>query len=169
MEENSLHFISWNVANRVKRQLEQLQAILQREPNIIALQEVTARTAQLWRKGLAENGFGHVVTSFDLAMDSSVLTGARRYGLLVASHWPFEALSPTEFDIPWTERVLSVSLHSPWGRLECHTAHIPPGASHKWLKIETFEGIFKRLARHSEFPRILCGDFNSPQAEKTDG
>ena len=30
-------------------------------------------------------------------------------------------------------------------------------------KQEMFEGIFKRLACTSKIPRILCGDFNTPQ------
>ena len=32
-----------------------------------------------------------------------------------------------------------------------------------------FEGIYGRLACQSDIPRILCGDFNSPQLETTDG
>ena len=33
-----------------------------------------------------------------------------------------------------------------------------------------FEGIYKFLARkNNEYPRILCGDFNSPQAETRSG
>ena len=50
-----------------------------------------------------------------------------------------------------------------------HTAHIPPGASHGWIKIETFEGIYERLARRCAHPRILCGDFNSPKDELETG
>jgi len=32
-----------------------------------------------------------------------------------------------------------------------------------------FEGVYRRLAYQSDIPRILCGDFNSPQQETTDG
>ena len=52
---------------------------------------------------------------------------------------------------------------------ELHTSHIPPGSSNGWIKIDTFEGIFRRLAQQSSMPRILCGDFNSPQQEWPDG
>ena len=31
------------------------------------------------------------------------------------------------------------------------------------------EGIYERLARRSRFPRVLCGDFNTPQEETSDG
>ena len=32
-----------------------------------------------------------------------------------------------------------------------------------------FEGIYRRLACSSDRPRILCGDFNTPQKEMADG
>jgi len=61
-------------------------------------------------------------------------------------------------------------IHFPNVDFEFHVAHIPPGASHGWLKIDTFEGIFKFLAKPScNYPRILCGDFNSPKAETSSG
>lgn len=80
-----------------------------------------------------------------------------------------EPLPPTDFGIPWTERVLSAVIQTPTGAVEVHTAHIPAGESHGWIKIETFEGIHKRLAQTSTTPRILCGDFNSPKQETEDG
>lgn len=71
--------------------------------------------------------------------------------------------------MPWPERVLSAVVEAPCGDLELHTTHVPPGASHDWIKIEHFEGLAARLDRDSEGPRILCGDFNSPKSESTDG
>ena len=71
--------------------------------------------------------------------------------------------------MPWPERLLSAAIQSPFGQVELHAAYIPPGSSHGWLKVETLEGIFKRLSRPSRRPRILCGDFNTPQAECEDG
>lgn len=53
---------------------------------------------------------------------------------------------------------------------EFHVAHIPCGSSHGSLKIETIVGIYNFLARkNNKYPRILCGDFNSPQKEITSG
>lgn len=37
------------------------------------------------------------------------------------------------------------------------------------IKVETFEGIYERLCQDTEYPRILCGDFNSPQTELPNG
>jgi exonuclease III len=69
--------------------------------------------------------------------------------------------------VPWPERILSVMIESPWGNIEFHTAHIPAGCSkpHE-KKVETLEGIYRRLARTEKHPRILCGDFNTPQRER---
>lgn len=71
--------------------------------------------------------------------------------------------------MPWTERLLSVKAHAPTADLELHTAYIPPGSSNGWIKIETFQALYRRLGRSCEIPRILCGDFNTPQEERIDG
>jgi endonuclease/exonuclease/phosphatase family metal-dependent hydrolase len=60
--------------------------------------------------------------------------------------------------------VLSALIASLWGAIEVHTTHLPNGANHGWIKVETFEGIYQRLARPGDHPRILCGDLNTPQA-----
>ena len=166
-----MKIISWNVAYRVRKQQLQLDALISRKPDIIGLQEVTSRTLPLWVEGLQQAGYKHVISSFILHGGSnSGLTGPRRYGILIASRWPLNSINQRLLKIPWHERLVSVLIHSPNVDFEFHVAHIPPGASHGWLKIDTFEGIFKFLARPSyDYPRILCGDFNSPQAETRSG
>jgi len=94
----------------------------------------------------------------------------RRYAVLIASQWPLRvAQQQWSSYVPWPERVLSVVVAAPFGEIELHTAYIPCGASHDWIKIRTFEGIFTRLARDTKRPRILCGDFNTPQEETQEG
>ncbi|CAN5592761.1 exodeoxyribonuclease III [soil metagenome] len=163
-----LKLISWNVAGRVKKLTAQVGALIEHEPHIIALQEVTAKTTLLWRDDLERRGYW-VIASFDLAREHNVLKGGRKYGVLLASRWPMEALPPTDFEVPWTERILSAVIDSPWVKIECHNAHLPAGVSHGLIKIETFEGIYGRLRHEGTRPRILCGDFNSPQEESVDG
>jgi len=99
----------------------------------------------------------------------TLLVGPRQYGELIASRWPLRVLPSSAFAIPWTERVLSGIIESPWGVIELHATHIPNGANHGWIKIEMFEGIYERLACATEHPRILCGDLNTPQAELRSG
>src|SRR5690348_359429 len=71
--------------------------------------------------------------------------------------------------MPWPERLLSAVVRTPDGECEIHTAHIPNGSNHSWLKIETLEGIYATLAHDSDRARILHGDFNLPQLELPDG
>ena len=160
--------ISWNVAGRVKKLADQVDSLSDHEPHIIALQEVTKTTIPSWRKELEERGYW-VITSFDLVDDPEVFKGGRKYAVLMSSRWPIKALPPMDFGVPWKERVLSVVVNSPWGEIECHNAHLPAGVSHGTTKVETFEGIYERLSQKGDYPRILCGDFNSPKKELTDG
>ena len=165
-----MKIISWNVAYRVRKQQLQLDALISREPDVIGLQEVTSKTLPLWVEGLQKAGYAYSISSFSLHGGNSELTGPRRYGILVASRWPLNSINQRLLKIPWHERLVSALIHFPNVDFEFHVAHIPPGASHGGLKINMFEGIFKFLARLSyNYPRILCGDFDSPQAETRSG
>jgi exonuclease III len=161
-----VNLLSWNVAHR--RCCEaQVRAISDRAPDAIALQEVTERTVRNLEP-LLQDRFPFLLHSCgrEHLPDDSL---ARHYGELIASRWPLTSLPAEDCGLPWAERLLSVVIDTPFGEVELHTAYIPPGSSHGWLKVETLEGIYRRLARPSERPRILCGDFNTPQAEHADG
>ena len=162
-----MKLLSWNVAHR-KSWAAQVDAILSRAPDLIALQEVTARTVLSIWGALNANGFPFVLHSCtrELAPDDC---GARAYGELIASRWPMQRIADEDCGLPWPERLLSAMIDTPCGAVELHTAYIPPGSSNGWTKVETFEGIYRRLARPSALPRILCGDFNTPQIERADG
>ena len=164
-----MKLISWNVAARVKKQPQQLEAVLGQEPDLVALQEVTLKTARMWKAGLIEARFEYKLSSFEVSYEPDQLIGGRGRALMVASRWPLSILPQDELDMPWKERLVSVLVHHPQLEFELHSAYIPPGASHGWLKIETFEGIYNYLAHKNEIPRILCGDFNSPKQELPDG
>jgi len=47
--------------------------------------------------------------------------------------------------------------------------HIPPGAANGWIKIEMLEGLYAGLTHPSTIPRLLWGDFNTPQLERPMG
>jgi len=161
-----MKIISWNVAHLVYKQKSQLSVLISRKPDVIGLQEVTNKTLPLWLEGLKKEGYLHTISSFDLHDNISELIGPRKYGILIASRWPLDPIDQSSLKIKWPERLVSVLIHFPKMKFEFHVAHIPCGASHGWLKIETFEGIYNFLARkNNKHFRILCGDFNSPQAE----
>ena len=164
----SLKTISWNVAGRVRKQPHQIDAVLQSDADIIALQEIILTTQPRWILSLSKAGY-FVICSSDFVEDKSKLKGGRRYSIIIASKWGFDTISPEVLSIPWQERLLSVIIDSPWGPLEFHNIHMPAGVSHGVIKVQTFEGLYQFLAHPSDNLRILCGDFNSPREEYADG
>lgn len=164
-----MRLISWNVNGRVAGLSDQSQALHQRHPDIVALQEVVPTTAARWQEQLAYRGLPYSVDSFALQSGAPRTTRRWQYGEVLASRWPLSPLPPAAFSVPWPERVLSALLESPWGNIEVHTTGIPPGVSNGWLKVEMLEGIYARLACPAQCARILCGDLNTPQAESVDG
>ena len=156
--------ITWNLKGISGKASKQMDAIIQLQPDIIAFQEVTLNSIDIIRKQLSSS-YASIVNSLELVQDKSVLVGARRYGVLIASNYKIQTLDPKLFDIPWQERILSANIIHPKDTIEFHTAYIPPGSTNRWKKIETLEGIYKRLAVQTDTKRILCGDFNTPQDE----
>lgn len=142
-----MKLLSWNIAHR-NCWPAQVNAIISRKPDLVALQEITARTAPRIHALLNANGFPFVIHSCtrELAPDDC---GARAYGELIASRWLMAQIPDEACGLPWPERLLSVSVDAPCGEIELHTAYVPPGSSNGWLKVDTFEGIYRRLARPS--------------------
>ena len=164
-----MRLISWNTNGRVARIEEQIEAVKKQRCDLVALQEITAKTAPIWVEALQGMGLTHTASSFQTTARRPKTTGRRKYGELIASRWPLRRMPGSAFHVPWPERVLSVSFDSPHGNIQLHTTHIPPGVTNGWIKIEMLEGIYERLARHTTTHRILCGDFNTPQEEMRTG
>src|SRR5207248_1341595 len=142
----SVNLVSWNVAGRVSCFDQQVTALVSYRPDLVALQEVRISTAPLLTESLIAAGLPYCVNSFDLAPNKDVLIGPRQYGQLVASRWPLTPLPPDTFPVPWPERILSALVNGPFGIVEIHNTHIPPGSSNGWTKIDMLEGTYKRLA-----------------------
>lgn len=163
-----MRLISWNVmggnGGHMSAQVEQL---INHEPDVIALQEMTAKTVPVYREQLKAAGFYSIVDSFQSTKYLTRLK-SNSFGELIASKWPLIS-SPVKFDVPWPEKVLSCFIIGPWGDVLLHTAHIPSGDYNNVKKIQTLEGIYKALASPAQYPRILCGDFSTPQEELPDG
>ena len=165
----SMRLISWNLNARRSDVQAQVTALVAQVPDVVALQEVTPTTVAPLRTALREAGFTYATDSFALAPASFAPAGPRRYGLLTASRCEMIAEAPGRFHLPWPERVLSATLLTPGGRVEVHNTHVPPGSSNGWLKIAQLEGLYNGLARTALLPRVLCGDFNTPQVELPSG
>jgi endonuclease/exonuclease/phosphatase family metal-dependent hydrolase len=162
---DEMKLISLNTARRGRKLDQQVELLLSRRPSLIALQEVTVTTVSRWRDALRTSGY--YVDDTTRLIDSETRKGARSYGVLLASRWPFD-MKPSRA-IPWPERLLTAAVRTPFGPVAIHAAHIPCGSSHGRVKIETLTGIHDLLARPARGHRILCGDFNTPQVETLGG
>jgi exodeoxyribonuclease-3 len=155
-----VRLISWNVAGRVSRQPEQAEAIAAVGVDVVALQEVTARTVPLWRAALETMGFSGCETALDLAPRAP---GRRSLGVLTAARGPLRRLpSP---DIPWPERLLCCLA----GDVEIVNLHSPIAPAPELAKIRTHEAVAAYLAATPATTRVLCGDLNTPRREFPDG
>jgi exonuclease III len=162
-----MRVLSWNTGGRVRRANQQLAAIRERRPDVVCLQEVRRSTVDVLKEGLSAGGLIHTLDSLLSGDDAAYESPSRQTGTLIASRWPLHALPGP--DIPWSEKALATLVESPAAKIEVHTAHVPNGSSNGWVKIDTFNRIYKRLASNSGVARILCGDFNSPQLETRGG
>jgi exodeoxyribonuclease III len=156
-----MRVVTWNVAGRVARQPEQAAAIAAVGADVVALQEVTARTLPLWRAALAGAGFAGCETALEPP------PGTRRgrlLGVLTAAHSGLERLAGPE-GVPWPERVLCCMV----GGVEVINLHSPISPAPGLAKVLTHEAVAAYLAGTEGRARILCGDLNTPRRELPDG
>jgi exodeoxyribonuclease-3 len=155
-----VRLVTWNVAGRVGRQPEQARALGGVGAEVVALQEVSARTLPLWRAALAESGFGACET----ALEPRPAGSRRMLGVLTAAREPLERLAAPS-GVPWPERVLCCMA----GDVEVINLHSPISPAPGLAKVLTHEAIASYLAASGGRPRILCGDLNTPRRELPDG
>ena len=157
-----VRLITWNVARRVTALAAQAAALGGRAPDVIALQEVTARTRPLWEAACTTLGLPHVACTLDAADPARAPASRRRTGVLLAARAPLEPL-PDLLPVPWPETALAALVDG----VEVHTVHVPNAANGP-IKPETLAAVRAGLAARSG-PRVLCGDLNTPRREHPDG
>jgi exodeoxyribonuclease III len=155
-----VRLITWNVAGRVARQPEQADAIAAVAADVVALQEVTARTLPLWREALAGMGLAEIETALEGARR---VEGRRPLGVLTAARDPVRRLPSPE--VPWPERLLCCEA----GGVEIVNLHSPIAPAPELAKIRTHEAVAAYLASRPAGQRVLCGDLNTPRREHPDG
>jgi exonuclease III len=153
--------VTWNVAKRVSVLAQQAAALASAEPDVVALQEVTARSWPLWRAALATIGLPNVCCSLTSADPAREPAARRRGGVLLAARAPLEPAEP--IPVPRPESALAGTVDG----ITVHTVHIP-NAANGWTKIDTLVALREGLARGSG-PRIVCGDLNPPRRESPEG
>ena len=163
----ALRVITWNVARRSSRLAEQGAALASRDPDVIALQEVTETTLPLWRAVLERIGLPHVRASLDTADPSRVPASRRRTGVLLASAVPL-GTRPRRFPVPWTETVVAAVAATAIGPVEIHCLHVP-NAANGWIKPQTLQAVRAGLEAAPPMARVVCGDLNTPRRELETG
>jgi endonuclease/exonuclease/phosphatase family metal-dependent hydrolase len=141
------------VARRVELLPAQAAALAAREPDVVALQELTVRSLGLWREALREAGLPYVL--------AGPPARPRRTQVLLAAREPLGPAEP--LSLPWPETTVAGTA----GGIAVHTAHVP-NAANGWVKVRTLQAIRAGLAAGAG-PRVLCGDLNTPRREHPDG
>lgn len=161
-----VRLITWNVAGRSTRLPEQASAIAAREPDIVALQEVTRRTRPLWERAFELMGLTHVSASTIASGRSGEAVGRRTLVMIGARVELEDVRKPLA--VPRPESALTVLARLSSGPLEIHCVHVP-NAANGWVKVETLRALRRGLETRSSTPRVLCGDLNTPRRELPDG
>jgi exonuclease III len=145
--------------------VDQATALAGREPDVVALQEITPRTLALWRRAFELMGLAYVRAS--AAGDGAGGRAARRRTLvMIGSRVALEDSEP--LGVPWPESALSMLARTPSGPVEIHCVHVP-NAANGWVKVETLRALRRRLETPARVPRVLCGDLNTPRRELPNG
>jgi exodeoxyribonuclease III len=161
-----MRVVTWNVARRSSRLAEQGAALASREPDVVALQEITDRTLPLWRAVLERIGLPHVRASLD-AGPSRAPAQRRRTGVLLGSSAALRDPSAT-LHVPWAETAVAAVAATAIGPVEIHCLHVP-NAANGWVKANTLQAIRSGLQAASPMARVVCGDLNTPRRELESG
>jgi endonuclease/exonuclease/phosphatase family metal-dependent hydrolase len=186
-----MRVLSWNANGRVKAAARrQIQAVLRREPDVIALQEVTRGSYGEWCRGLTEAGYS-VISTVDLValpypeppypsppfpewkephdhiQRKNFNLIASRLALAAMPGLSFPEADEARYAFPEKHLVARVRVDD--GEIDVHNTHLPPGASRGVLKVHHFEAVRRRVDEDTRRPRVLCGDFNAPWSEDENG
>ena len=72
---------------------------------------------------------------------------------------------PEQARLAFPEKYLAVRVVVDGMGLDVHNAHLPPGSTRGAIKMHAFRAIRQRIDEPTSVPRVLCGDFNTPQFE----
>jgi exonuclease III len=169
-----MRLASWNIQHHARA--EALRAIADVVStfrcDVLALQEVSESSVGSLTDHLCKLGLGHV----------AVHEHDDGWWLLTASRSPVAILPAARTIIPVNERdhyrnpptedgsvarILSVRLSSP--DIVLHNAHVPPGSSAGWRKVDAFRAISGCVSATAPQAQIVCGDLNEPRSEAPNG
>jgi exodeoxyribonuclease III len=155
--------LSWNVEGRVRLMPEQAARVARLGPDVVCLQEVTARAAPLWDHALRSLGLEPAVNPHPPS--AAPEPRKRRLAVLTAARGPIEVLGGID-GVPWPERALVLRLAE---GLELVNVHSPISPTPGLVKVRTHEAVHAYLAARADAACALCGDLNTPRREHPDG
>ncbi len=127
------------MAKRASAVAAQAHALAAREPDVVALQEVTERSWPLWRAALEVIGLPHAACSLTGADPARQPAARRRGGVLLAAREPLSPAGP--LPVPRPESTVAARVAG----IEVHTAHVP-NAANGWVKPDTLRALREGLA-----------------------
>jgi len=173
-----MKLLSWKVCGQLAALAQrQIDAVLERAPDVLALQEVSAGNYTEWRESLMGAGYS-IVSAIDLTgvpYPEMAPPIRRRYFNLTAARAPIAPLAGLKFEDPaqgavaFPEKYLAASVLTDGAPVEVHSADLPPSETLGLIKVHAFQAIRRRVDSSPDRPLVLCGDFMSPQAEDEDG
>ena len=173
-----MRLLSWNVNGRVGAACErQIERVVAEAPDVLALQEITLSSYPAWSRGLMGADYS-VISTVDLVRlpyPEVKPPIVRKYFNVLATRGTVAGLSGLSFSDPeharlsFPEKYIAARIHVANLELEVHNAHLPPGSSRGEIKVHAFRAIRARIDEPTDMPRVLCGDFNTPQAEDESG
>jgi exodeoxyribonuclease III len=162
-----VRLITWNVARRAERLAEQATALAAREPDVVALQEVTRRTEPLWMRAFELVGLVHVRSAWGGGGRARAGEHRPAMWVMLASRTPLTDVG-RPLDVPRPESAVGAAVETELGPVEVHCVHVP-NAANGWVKVRTLEAIRAGLASAGPGARVLCGDLNTPRRELPSG
>jgi exonuclease III len=153
-----VRLITWNVNRRISVLAAQAAALAGREPDVVALQEVTERSWPLWRVAFDTVGLPHAACSLDEADPARQSITRRRTGVVIASRAPSSAADPLA--VPWPETALAMEIDG----VVVHTAHVP-NAANGWIKPETLAAL--RAGLEAGSARACCAATSTRPAARS--
>ena len=150
----------------LSRLVEQATVLAARDPDVVALQELTRRTLPLWQRAFELMGMPHVRASA-VGRGTAGEEPRTRTLVMVASRFALEDVDQA-LPVPRSESAVSALVCASAGPLEVHCVHVP-NAANGWVKVETLQAVRRGFETPGRVPRVLCGDLNIPRRELPDG
>ncbi|MGI9081495.1 MAG: endonuclease/exonuclease/phosphatase family protein [Thermoleophilaceae bacterium] len=174
-----MKILCWNIGGRLGAvALKQIDAVLSRAPDVLALQGVSKGNYPDWRDGLEGAGYSllSAIDLVDVPYPEMAPPIRRKYFNLTAARHPIDALPGLSFEDPeraataFPEQYLAACVRVTGVEpIEIHNAEVPAGEMLGVIKMHAFEAIRRRVDQSPDRPRILCGDFKAPHAEDDEG